>query len=364
MKIVETILTNIIIDETLLVPSCKENVLFFDIETTGLSPRNAAVYLIGVAYYDADSWKYCQWFAESPKEELVLLEAFTSFCANYSHLIHFNGTTFDVPFVTARCQAYGFDFTFPARQTDIYKATFSIRKTLNLPGCKQKELEHFLGIFREDKFDGGQLIKVYYEYVKTKEPELLKILLLHNAEDVQGMLEVFPILAYKKVLKEDCFSADSAEINTFENYSGELQTELLLTLSLDVTLPKPLALHKDGTYLSFTENRGILKLSVQECELKYFYPDFKNYSYLPDEDTVIHNSVAQYVDPARKEKATRQNCCIKKAGHYIPAFQGSETCHLFRSCYETKEKYISLDETDLSDMEFWTEYIKGILDSI
>lgn len=364
MKIVETSLHNLMINETLLAPSVKEDVLFFDIETTGLSPRSATVYLIGVAYFDVHDWKYCQWFAESPKEEKLLLETFNNFSKDFRHLIHFNGTTFDIPFVSARCQAYGLDLSLPDLQTDIYKAAFSIRKALNLPGCKQKDLEHFLGIFREDKFDGGQLIKVYYEYVKTKDPELLKLLLLHNAEDIQGMLEVLPILTYKKVLKEDCFSADSAEVNTFENYSGELQTELLLTLSLDVALPKPLALHKDGTYLSFTENRGILKLSVQECELKYFYPDFKNYSYLPDEDTVIHNSVAQYVDPARKEKATRQNCCIKKAGYYIPAFQGSKVCHLFRSCYETKEKFISLDETDLSDMEFWTEYIKGILDSI
>ena len=45
----------------------KEDIVFFDIETTGFSPRSTALYLIGIVYYKNNTWNITQWFSENPK---------------------------------------------------------------------------------------------------------------------------------------------------------------------------------------------------------------------------------------------------------------------------------------------------------
>ena len=79
-----------------------ESILFFDIETTGLSPKNASIYLIGAAFLQDKKWTLQQWFAENTAEEEAILDAFLKFAAPYRKLVHFNVTTFDVPFVQAK----------------------------------------------------------------------------------------------------------------------------------------------------------------------------------------------------------------------------------------------------------------------
>ena len=50
--------------------NCKsEDFLFINIETTGLSPKSADIYLIGCAYHDNGNWHVCQFFAETPDQE-------------------------------------------------------------------------------------------------------------------------------------------------------------------------------------------------------------------------------------------------------------------------------------------------------
>ena len=48
---------------------------------------------------------------------------------------------------------------------DIYKKIRPYRKLLGLESMKQKAIEQFLGISREDKYTGGQLIEVYRDYL-------------------------------------------------------------------------------------------------------------------------------------------------------------------------------------------------------
>ena len=54
----------------------------------------------------------------------------------------------------------------------------------------QKSLEEFLGLYRKDLYDGGTLIRFYYDYIESKDKSILADLLLHNEEDLLGMLKV------------------------------------------------------------------------------------------------------------------------------------------------------------------------------
>ena len=54
----------------------RENILFFDIETTGFSGDTSQLYLIGCVYFDGFGWRMIQWFADTRDSEPQLLDAF------------------------------------------------------------------------------------------------------------------------------------------------------------------------------------------------------------------------------------------------------------------------------------------------
>ena len=85
-------------------------ILFMDIETTGFTARNSILYLIGCAFFENGQWYTIQWLATSGEEEKEVIQAFFSFASDYTHLIHFNGNNFDLPFILQKCTRYGLPF--------------------------------------------------------------------------------------------------------------------------------------------------------------------------------------------------------------------------------------------------------------
>ena len=86
--------------------------LFFDIETTGLSADISSLYLIGCVYYEQGNWQLIQWFADEYHEEQELMKAFFEFVGNYSYLLHYNGNGFDIPYLEKKCKQYDLPNTF------------------------------------------------------------------------------------------------------------------------------------------------------------------------------------------------------------------------------------------------------------
>lgn len=163
----------------------KENTMFFDIETTGFSPVKAIVYMIGCARRIKNRIVIDQYFAESVDDEAAVIEAFAGSLSGCSTIISFNGVGFDIPFLKNKYKKYKQDDPFCNVQIlDIFKELSPIKPLLRLENYKQKSIEAFLGIDREDKYSGGELINVYYEYLAQKDDEKLSLLLTHNYEDV------------------------------------------------------------------------------------------------------------------------------------------------------------------------------------
>lgn len=294
--------------------------VFFDIETTGLSPKTAFLYLIGAAFVENGRFVLCQYLAEDLSEEEAVLRTFSERIKGKKRLIHFNGSTFDLPFFQARCRKYGMDCAASGmEQMDLYRRISPFKNVLKLPNCRLKTLEEFLGSSRKDPFTGGELIELYHVYRREKDERLLKSILLHNAEDILGMLSVLSMLAYP-ALSEASAEVERTEISPCTDYAGKGQKELLLPVRFILPLPRPLALHADGIFFSGRESGGLIKAPVFCGELKYFYPDYKNYSYLPDEDCAIHKSVAIYVDKAHRFPARPETCYTRKTGEFLPLF--------------------------------------------
>jgi hypothetical protein len=293
------------------------NDLFLDIETTGLS-RRSSIYLIGMAAVSENMELHIrQLFAETPAQEAEVLQSFSEFLSsgNLRRVITFNGSGFDLPFLAARANTHGIPLDLEQMESfDIYKEVLKLKHILQLQNYKQKTIEQFLGCGREDQYSGGELIKVYEAYGKTKDPAALRLLLLHNYEDVLGMAELLPILSYQ------AFFAESprilhAERSDYTDLDGERRQELILTLQPPYPLPGSRLLRHplSDVYLALGGEQAHMRIPLTDGQAKLYYPDHKNYYYLPAEDMAVHKSVASYVDRTHRQKATPANCYTKIA---------------------------------------------------
>lgn len=301
--------------------------VFFDIETTGLSPKTSLVYLIGCCVPLADTgqpngqWLLRQWFAETPDDEPQVLRAFLAALPENGRLCHYNGATFDLPFLAARMKLYGLTGLPRTDDTlDYYRLLAPLKTLFSLPGRRQKQLEPLVGMKREDRLDGGALIPFYAEYVgrsrfaPDRAQELLSLLLLHNREDVQGLVRISSLSAVCTLLQ--------GGYETEALTRSEREVRLTLTLSrplpcpVDCEWPVPdsescVGLHAEGL-------QALLTVPLTCGTLYYYYENYRDYVYLPEEDLCIYKSLAESVDRTRRVRCTRETARCKKEGCFLP----------------------------------------------
>lgn len=337
-----------------------ENSVIFDIETTGFSPAHTQMYLIGCAHRKENTLIIDQFFASDKEEEVEILRAFMDLVKDFSTLISYNGVGFDIPFIKAKCDAYDIKENFSSMNyLDIFKSISSLMFLFKLPNYKQKTIESFLGLRREDPFSGGELINVYYGYQQNHEEQTLQALMLHNYEDLLGMAAVLPVLSYLEIFHGQYSITDTA-IGTFPSYEEEQQKELIITLRNDYPVPKRLSYLRHGFYFMTKDTTTTIRVPIYRGELYYFYPDYKNYYYLPDEDIAIHKSVANFVEKGYRETAHAYNCYNRKSGEFLP--QHEEIMNpLFREKYKDKISYFELTEDFCSSDVMLRRYVDHIL---
>jgi len=347
-------------DITVSVLQNPSGTIFFDIETTGLSPKTSMVYLIGCACLDGTTPVVIQWFAENKNEEPLIMKAFFEFAAGCSLLVHYNGSGFDIPYLQQRCLVHGLEFDFSSLPgIDLYKKISPYKKLLKLDSLRQKAVEGFLDIERDDRFSGGELISVYLEYLKNGDSECIEPLLLHNREDLSGLFKIMPMISYCSLF-EGAFSITSWESESYTAFDGAQTAELVISLTLEKSIPRKIAGHFGCFYFSGSEDRGKLKIGLYDGELKYFYPDYGNYYYLPAEDAAIHKSVAMFVDREYRKKARAANCYTRKSGIFLPQF-----CEIITPSYKSEFKdkltYFELTDDFLNDSGKLKSYVCHVL---
>ena len=80
------------------------NIVYFDIETTGLSGGAGTVaFLVGCGWFEPDGdFTVRQFFMAGPSGEKPMLQAIARVFDEASLIVTFNGRTFDVPFMETR----------------------------------------------------------------------------------------------------------------------------------------------------------------------------------------------------------------------------------------------------------------------
>lgn len=329
--------------------------LFFDIETTGFVSRNTTLYLIGVLWYEKDCLHMLQWFNEDGYSEQNILSAFCSFCKKFTHLVHFNGLGFDIPYLKQKAALLHVPFFVDTEleQIDIYKEIRSYKKIFSLEHMKQVSLETYLGIERQDTYSGKELINMYQRYIAKPDSQKEKLLFLHNHDDLLGMPKISWILNYKAFF-------ESIKIQNFQTKIENNHFIVFFTYNKAAYLPKRIALSHNGFYLNAMEQKASLHIPIFEGTLKHFFKDYKNYYYLSNEDMAIHKSVAAFVEAERKKKATRSTCYIKKSDVFIPCMD-KHYKESFRMNPSDKEIFQTLESIQTYNTSEIEEYIKKIL---
>ena len=362
-----------------------EDVLFFDIETTGLSARSAGLYLIGVLTYTDKSWTLLQFFCEDVADEPAVLQAFFELLRTKKTLISYNGDGFDIPFLRHMVEQYGLPYSFDAVESfDLFKKFRPLKRLLGLPDLKLKSCERFLGIDREDRFTGGELIEVYFEWQKTKAPALLDTLLLHNAEDIANLPNLLPLLRYRALPHSDFQLRAHERLQDGATPLVHLSFTLLPPMSpsahapaendarevMDArrqhwpehALPKPMDLRGDFWALHAEGSTVELYVQLFEGERKLFFADFEHYYYLPAEDQVIHQSLAEFVDRSARKKACARNCYQRVSGCFLPECSEVYTPAL-QAEYRDKLRYAQYSDALFDDAAKAVAYLKSFLET-
>lgn len=364
------------------------DVLFFDIETTGLSARTAGLYLIGLLTCTEEStsppnealpipvhkkeaavhaasdaaapkWTLRQYFCEDVSDEPEVLRQFFTLLRSKKVLISYNGDGFDLPFLRHTAAQYALETPLEqADSFDLFRRFRPLKRLLSLPDLKLKTCERFLGIDREDRFTGAELISVYQHWQKTREDEALRTLLLHNEEDIAHLPDLLPLLRYTDPDLGQCF-LDAHTLTPTEDGSGTLLT-LRYRFEGAQPFPQPLNLRDDRWTLQLADRSAVLTVPLRRDELKYFYPNPQDYYYLPSEDCAIHKSLAEFVDRRARKKASAQTCYQRRQGLFLPeAAPVFEP--LFRTSFRDTRLYAEYTEALWQDPEKATEYLRSVM---
>ncbi len=167
----------------------ENNLVILDIETTGLW-ANQPLFLIGILFKDNNKLKLQQYLARNLQEEKALLFAVYTKLKNFSLMATYNGKKFDVPFMEGRFTEHRFFYKLNHYQLDILKHTRRHFKNIYPDCCLTTIEEYLLNFKREGDIPGCLIPRTYYEYVKTKDYNLIKDIISHNALDLISLAKI------------------------------------------------------------------------------------------------------------------------------------------------------------------------------
>ncbi|GMU39830.1 MAG: hypothetical protein AMXMBFR23_06960 [Chloroflexota bacterium] len=167
------------------------DLVFFDIETTGLGGAGAAVFMVATARVEAAELVLRQYVSPSPADEGALVDAVLREVRTVDDpvLVTYNGRTFDAPFMDERATMHRRRSGLQAaRHLDLLHAVRRGYRGL-LPSHRLAEVEAtVLGITRpEFEVAGAEIPHWYFRFVRSGSMRFIEPILEHNAVDVLAL---------------------------------------------------------------------------------------------------------------------------------------------------------------------------------
>ena len=158
----------------------QEEILYFDIQTTGFAPEKSTLYLIGCVYFENGEYFSRQWFVDEPAFEMEAIDAFMEFIKGFKALVHSGFYEKDV-----KCKAGVEKFLAILKMEGVsmYVATASDRPLVE-KGLRTAGIDHyFKGIItcEEAGAGKGESPKIYEYAMKRLQGNKLNTVIFEDS---------------------------------------------------------------------------------------------------------------------------------------------------------------------------------------
>jgi len=171
----------------------RDSVAYLDIETTGCSHYDS-VTVVGIY----DGVRSQSFIADDNLDRLPEV------LAQYSMIVTFNGSSFDLPFLRRHFQGLKFN--------QLHLDLMHVLRRLGLGGGL-KAIEHRLGLVRDSEIahlDGWDAVRLWGEY-RAGNKRSLDLLIRYNIADIEN-LEHLAEMAYRRLRASLCLPCDEGDI--------------------------------------------------------------------------------------------------------------------------------------------------------
>ncbi|TYP56665.1 ribonuclease H-like domain-containing protein [Thermosediminibacter litoriperuensis] len=165
---------------------------FIDTETTGLAGGSGTyAFLIGIGYFEGDSFKLVQYFMSDFDREPAVLHSLRDLLGNFRSVVSFNGKAYDIPLLSARflINRMGNPLESLAHLDLLHTARRIFRERLQSVSLSSLEQSLFY-MAREDDVPGFEIPSIYFKYLREKDPLPLKPVLHHNRMDILSLVSL------------------------------------------------------------------------------------------------------------------------------------------------------------------------------
>jgi tetratricopeptide (TPR) repeat protein len=171
--------------------------LFLDTETTGLAGGTGTFpFLIGLGWFEEDSFITCQLFARDFSEERAMLRYLGDLASGKEFLVTFNGRAYDLNLLTTRFilnRAQDTLTTMP--HIDLLHQSRRIFAH-RLENARLSTIEtQVLGVRREGDVPGFEIPQRYFDWLQQRDGKLLEDVFEHNRLDIVSMASLLKHIA-------------------------------------------------------------------------------------------------------------------------------------------------------------------------
>ncbi|MDZ7373736.1 MAG: ribonuclease H-like domain-containing protein [candidate division KSB1 bacterium] len=174
-----------------------DELCFLDSETTGLAGGSGTVpFLVGVGYVTDRSFVIEQFFARDFDEEPAVLFLACQILRQRPKWISYNGKAFDAQLLAQRMVFHRLgDLPTPDLHVDLL---FAVRRLWKgaLAECSLGQVEeNLLGLRRDGDLPSWLVPRVYFQYLRDKDPWPLRPVFEHNRADILSLVGLLAICA-------------------------------------------------------------------------------------------------------------------------------------------------------------------------